>query len=142
MVNKNRVAILLVIVIGMLLGGCASQQTPLDDMFPARVGDYLRVDGPTHDASQDLQRATYKGLDGAVELRAKFVGKDQVARALTGLPLAATNVTADPALGQRKGTFFDFEGQFHAAWGNGDWVFIISAPTSAARVAFLAGYGF
>jgi hypothetical protein len=143
MVNKKiRAIALYVLVAGVLLAGCSDQQAPLDDLFPPHVGDYLRIDGPNRDTARGLDQATYQGPDGSVLLRVKFVGKDQVQRALDSLPLSATNVGFDPALGQRKGQFFTYDNQFHASWGNGDWVFIISAPTESARVAFLAGYGF
>jgi hypothetical protein len=141
MVNKS-VAFALGLACALVLAGCASQQIPLDDLFPARVGDYLRVDGPNHDSERELDQGTYEGPDGLVMLRVKYVGKDQIDRSLAGVPLAATNVGYDPALGQRKGTFFNYDNQYHAAWGNGEWVFIVSAPTETARVTFLAGYGF
>jgi hypothetical protein len=133
----------LAIIAAVLLSGCVAQPVPLDDLFPSRVGDYLRSNGPNADPSiPDLNAATYQGIDGAVLLRIKYVGEGQSDRAISGVPLSATNVGEDPALGQRKGKFFNYGGQFHAAWGNGDWVFVISAPTEAARIAFLAGYGF
>ena len=142
MVSKTGQLIALALAAALLLGGCSGQAVPLDELFPARIGDYLRTDGPNHDPAHDVDSATYQGLDGAVLLRVKFVGKDQITRALDGMPLSATNVNPDPALGQRKGQFFDYGGQYHAAWGNGDWVFVVSAPTQASRIAFLAGYGF
>jgi len=132
----------LALIAALALVGCATQTMPLDQVFPVRIGDFLRTDGPNHDPGQNVDSATYHGADGEVLLRVRFVGKDQVARALDGMPLSATNVGQDPALGQRKGEFFDYGGQYHAAWGNGDWIFVVSAPTQSSRIAFLAGYGF
>ncbi len=125
------------------LAGCeAEQQIPLDQLFPLQVGQYLRTQGPLPDPATGIDQAIYQGPEGTILLRVKHVGKDQVAHALSQLPPAATDVRVDPALGQRQGTFFTFGGQYHAAWGNGDWVFILSAPTESARVVFLAGFGF
>jgi len=126
-----------------LLTACeAERDTPLDELFPPQAGQYLRAQGPSPDPATGVDQAVYQGPEGIILLRIKRVGKDQVAHALSQLPPAATDIRADPALGQRQGTFFTFGGQFHAAWGNRDWVFVLSAPSDAARIVFLAGYGY
>jgi len=125
------------------LAGCQVERAaPLNDLFPAQVGQYVRTQGPSPDPATAVDQAAYEGPDGVIMLRVKRVGKDQVPHALSQLPPAATDIRSDPTLGERQGKFFTFGGQYHAAWGNGDWVFILSAPTEAARVAFIAGYGF
>lgn len=126
-----------------LLVGCAETELPSNDLFPPSVGDYLRTDGPSPDtANPDIQVAVYQGPAGSVLLRIKQVGRDQVEHALSVLPPLATEVGYDPALGQRDGVFFSFGNEYHAAWGNGDWVFVLSASSAEARASFLVFYGY
>jgi hypothetical protein len=132
-------------LLGMMWLGaaCASGAVPLDAIFPGQVGDYLRTNGPYPLAEiPDVTTAIYTGPAGEVRLNVKDVGKDQVAQALDEVPFAATQVGYDEALGQRDGVFFTYGSEYHAAWGNGDWVLVLSASSEAARIAFLASYGF
>lgn len=135
------VAVLLGIV--WAVSGCASGNVPLNAIFPGQVGDYLRTSGPSpHAEIEGVTTATYEGPAGEVRLNVKDVGQDKVGLALSEVPLAATDVGYNEALGQRDGVFFTFASQYHAAWGNGDWVLVLSATSEAARIAFLASYGF
>jgi len=126
----------------VLLSGCGGSPVSQDDLFPYQVGDYLRTGGPAVEAASGADVATYRGPDGSVTLRIRLVGADRVAEALNGLPLGATEVGYDASLGVRQGTFFVYGGEYHAAWGNEDWVFVLSATSDLSRRAFLAGYGF
>src|SRR5574341_83775 len=130
------------LVIALAMSGCVEERLPLEQLFPASVGAYLRTEGPGYDAETGANFAYYEGPEGRVFLRTRQVGAGQVEHALGQLPLGAANVAADPALGVRDGTFFEFGGEYHAAGGNGDWVFVISASSPQARAAFLALYGF
>lgn len=140
-VNRRR-SIALWAGLVLALVGCATAGVPLDDLFPPQVGEFLRTGGPSPDPATSVDWAIYQGPEGAVTLRIKRVGRSQIEHALSELPPMATGVGYDPALGQREGVFFTFASEYHAAWGNGDWVFILSASTEAARAAFLASYGF
>ncbi len=126
----------------LLLSGCGGGSVSQDDLFPYKIGDYLRTGGPAVEATSGADVATYRGPDGSITLRVRQVGEDQVDTALNGLPVGATEVGYDESLGIRHGTFFVYGGEYHAAWGNGDWVFILSASSDLARRAFLAAYGF
>ncbi len=126
----------------VILSGCLSTEIPLDDLFPGQVGDFLRTSGPSLEVGADVNVATYIGSQGAVTLRIKQVGRDRVDEALSRLPPNSTEVGYDSALGLREGTFFTFANEYHAAWGNQDWVFVLSASTDLARRAFLASYGY
>jgi len=138
-VRKHGVVVCILIV--LLLAACAPTFSP-DQLFPSTVGDFLRVSGPAPDPDTGVDTAIYQGPPGTVMLRAREVGSDEVETALSQPPFGATSVGLDPGLGTREGIFFDYGGQFHAAWGNGDWVFIITADSDAARRNFLNGYGF
>lgn len=129
-------------LLAALLSGCLSAGVDRETLLPPKVGSYMRTSGPVVEAETGVDVATYQGPEGAVTLRVKEVGAEQVATALTGLPPLATDVSPDPGLGQRQGVFFTFADEFHAAWGNGDWVFVLSASTDAARRAFLGVYGY
>ncbi len=135
---------LLVIPLILLLTACApSANVPLDDLFPAEVGAFLRTDGPYQDTQIDgMDVSIYQGPEGIVVLKVGKVGEPNVPSAVSILPGTATNISDDPALGPRSGAFFEFAGEYHAAWGNGDWVFVLSATSPQARLAFLGGYGF
>ncbi|MBN1122742.1 MAG: hypothetical protein JXJ17_16820 [Anaerolineae bacterium] len=126
----------------LLLSGCAGGSVSQDDLFPYQVGDYLRTGGPAVEATSGADVATYRGPDGSVTLRVRLVGADQVDEALNGLPVGSTEVGYDASLGVRQGTFFLYGGEYHAAWGNEDWVFVLSATSDMSRRAFLAAYGF
>ena len=127
----------------LLLAGCVSDDSaPLNDLFPPQVGDFLRTSGPAPDPVTGVDQATYQGGAGSATLRIRRVGAAQIDHALSELPPTATDVGYDAALGQREGVFFTFGEEFHAAWGNGDWVFILSAGSPSSRVAFLNTYGY
>nr|MBN1229614.1 hypothetical protein [Anaerolineae bacterium] len=111
-------------------------------MFPAEVGDYLRTTGPSVEAGSGVDLASYEGPHGVVTLRIRQVASEQVEAAVNTLPSGATGVGYDPGIGSRDGVFFSYGGEFHAAWANQDWVFVISASTDTARRAFIAAYGF
>lgn len=133
----------LALILTLIFSGCVTTEVPLDELFPPNVGSYLRVYGPAPDQETGVDMATYQGTDGEmITLRIKWVGVQQVPYALGELPSTATEVGYDLALGQREGTFFTFASEYHAAWGNGDWVFVLSATSQAARVDFLASYGY
>lgn len=127
-----------------LLSACApSAEVPLDDLYPAEIGLFLRTDGPYQDTQvEGMDVAIYQGPDGVVVLKAGKIGEPNVPSAVSVMPGTATNISDDPALGPRAGAFFEFAGEYHAAWGNGDWVFVLSATSAQARSAFLGGYGF
>ena len=86
--------------------------------------------------------STYQGPAGETTLQIRLIGEENIEYALSELPQTATEVGYDDALGPRNGLFFNFADEFHAAWGNGDWIFILSASSADARRAFLASYGF
>lgn len=130
------------LLVALLLAGCVVSEVPLDELFPAQVGDFFRISGPSPEPPAGADTASYQGPHGTATLRIKWVGAEQVEHALSELPASASEIGYDPALGQRQGSFFDFADEYHAAWGNGDWVFVLSASTPEARVAFLAAYGF
>jgi hypothetical protein len=142
MIRKIAFFILLGLSLMAALSGCVESEVPLEQLFPPNVGDYLRTGGPVLEPENNLQVATYQTADSYVVLRIRQVGRENVEHALSVLPQNATIVGYDPALGQRDGTLFNFANEYHAAWGNGDWIFILSAPTEIARVSFLAAYGF
>jgi hypothetical protein len=125
----------------LLLAACVPRFS-IEDLFAGQVGSYLRMSGPAIEAETGVHVGVYAGPEGSVTLRVRQVGEDRVRDALAVLPPLAADVVSDPALGVREGTFFTYGGEYHAAWGNGDWVFVLSASTDAARRAFLAAYGF
>jgi hypothetical protein len=139
---KIRFTGLLIFLTIALASGCISEQAPVDQLFPAQVGSFVRTAGPEHDPQTNVDQSTYEDTDGRILLRVRQVGKENISTALATLPVGAENVGYDPTLGQREGVLFTYAGEFHAAWGNGDWVFILSASTDLARVNFLASFGF
>ena len=138
----RRGIIFLSLTITILLAGCKVAEDPTTDLFPGAVGDYFRISGPTPDPDTGVDVAIYQSAEGNIRLNIKWVGADQVGTALSELPPNAENVGYQEALGPRNGVFFTFGGGYHAAWGNDDWVFVISADTEAGRRNFLAFYGF
>jgi hypothetical protein len=126
----------------LLIGCVVEEDVPTDSLFPPQVGAFLRTSGPGSDAETGVDKATYGGTNGALRLSIKRVGADQIQHALGELPPNATSVGYDPALGQRSGVFFSFGDEYHAAWGNGDWVFVLSAPSEIDRLTFLNAYGY
>lgn len=134
---------LMLIALVTLLAACAeTTDIPVEQVFPGTVGTFLRTAGPFTDAETGTEVATYAGPQGEVTLNVRYVGAENVAYALSELPVGAANVAASPELGPRDGLTFTYAEAYHAAWGNGDWVFVLNAPTPEARQAFLAGYGF
>jgi len=127
--------------LSLLLAACAPTFSP-DQLFPPQVGDFLRVSGPAPDPESGVDAAIYQGPAGSVTLRAREVGAENIETALSQPPAGSQNVGPDPGLGVREGIFFDYGGEYHAAWGNRDWVFIMTADSDAARRNFLNGYGF
>ncbi len=97
-----------------LLGGCLSASVDREELLPPEVSGYVRTSGPFVEAETGVDVATYQGPEGAVTLRVKKVGAEQVATALTGLPPLATDVSPDPGLGQRQGVFFTFANELPA----------------------------
>lgn len=144
MVSRFRQFLLVFAFASLALTGCASSpDVPLQDLFPPEIGLFLRTDGPYQDTEIDgMDVGIYQGPDGVVVLKVGKIGENNVASAVSVLPGTATNITDDPALGPRPGVFFEFSGEYHAAWGNGDWIFVISATSAQARSTFLGGYGF
>jgi hypothetical protein len=143
LVNRRWGAIIALLGMMWLGAACASGAGQLDAIFPGQVGDYLRTSGPyPHAGIEGVTTATYEGPAGEVRLNVRNVGQDQVERALGEVPIAATDVGFNEALGLRDGVFFTYASEYHAAWGNGDWVLVLSATSEAARIAFLASYGF
>jgi hypothetical protein len=130
------------LVLAMALSGCVQEDVPLEQLFPPNVSDYLRTSGPVLEPDSSVQTAIYQTADSYILLRVRQVGRENIEHALSVLPSNATIIGTDPALGQRDGTLFNFGSEYHAAWGNGDWVFILSASSEAARSSFLAAYGF
>lgn len=127
----------------LMLSGCgAEQNAPVEELFPPEVGEFLRTSGPGPDPVSGVDQSIYEGPSGIVILRIKQVGEDNIQTALAELPATATNIGYDAALGQRNGQFFLYNQEFHAAWGNGDWVFVLSSSTEAARLVFLSAYGY
>ncbi|MBN1311051.1 MAG: hypothetical protein JXB30_06490 [Anaerolineae bacterium] len=133
-----------VLFLGLLvvLASCVEMDVPLEQLFPPNTGEFLRTSGPVFEPGNSLQVATYQTADDYVLLRLRQVGRENIEHALSVLPQNATIIGQDPALGQRDGTLFNYGSEYHAAWGNGDWVFILSASSETARVSFLAAYGF
>ena len=142
MVRKIALLVVCGFTLAILHAGCVQEDVPLEQLFPPNVSDLLRTSGPMFDPATSVQVATYQTADSYVLLRVRQVGRENVEHALSVLPPSATIIGPDPALGQRNGTFFNFGNEYHAAWGNGDWVFILSASSEAARINFLAAYGF
>lgn len=137
---RRRVAIIL---LALTLAACTSTpQLDTSALFPAQVGGFTRVSGPGIDADTGVDVATYEAAEGSVVLHVKQMPEGQASAALGELPPSATDIAVDPALGQRQGVFFSFAGESHAAWSNGDWVFVISATTDLARRSFLASYSY
>ncbi len=130
------------VMVCVLLAGCQGGSVSVDTLLPAQVGSYLRTSGPIHDDRSGADSATYQGAEGTVTLNVRWVGRAEVSTALETLPPNSANVGPDPGLGVRKGIFFTFADEYHAAWGNDDWVFVLSASTDATRRAFLAAYGY
>lgn len=138
-----RAWIVILLLISAAVSGCAVEDAePLDELFPGQVGDFLRTSGPGLDPETGVDQAIYEGPAGSVLLRVRRVGAEQVPAALSELPPTAANVGYDSALGQRDGVFFTFANEYHAAWGNGDWVFVLSGSSEAARITFLSLYGY
>ncbi len=133
---------LFLLILALLLVSCAPPAFDTAQLLPEAVGDFVRTDGPIYDAESGVDVAAYSGGQGGVTLRVRQVDPDEVQTALAGLPAGATEIGDDPALGEREGVFFAFSDEYHAAWANGDWVFVLSATTDDARRAFLASYGF
>lgn len=142
MVKKTILSILCGLIFAAAFAGCVQEDVPLEQLFPPTVSDFLRTSGPLLEANANVQMATYQTADNYIFLRVRQVGRENVEHALSVLPPNATIIGPDPALGQRGGTLFNFGNEYHAAWGNGDWVFILSASSEAARTNFLAAYGF
>lgn len=130
------------VALAALLVGCIAADIDPGLLFPPEVGGFLRTSGPAREAETGVDVALYQGPEGAVTLRARRVGAENVEAALSGLPPLAAEVGPDPGLGQRSGVFFSLGEEAHAAWGNRDWVFVLSASTDAARRAFLGAYGY
>jgi hypothetical protein len=138
----NRIKWFFALMVIVLLAGCAPVEEVPAELFPAQVGQFLRISGPTIEPGTEVDMAVYQGPDGTTTLRINWVGEENVAQALSELPPTATDIGMDAALGQRQGVFFNYADEYHAAWGNGDWVFVISSTSEASRNGFLAGYGF
>ena len=135
--------VLIVAAVCLLLTACVvDDDTSTAQLFPPQVGDFLRTSGPDPDPTTGVDQAMYGANDGSILLRIRRVGADQIEHALSELPTNASDVGYDPALGQRDGVFFTFGEEYHAAWGNGDWVFVLSAPSTADRTIFLNAYGY
>jgi len=136
--------LLLIVATSFLLTACAQPgDVPEEDLFPGDVNAFFRTDGPYPDPDVDgLKVGTYQGPSGVVTLKVGKIGEENVPEALSVLPGTATDVGPDPALGPRLGVFFTFANEYHAAWGNGDWLFVLSASSSDARSQFLGAYGF
>ncbi|MGF1504284.1 MAG: hypothetical protein GYB64_15295 [Chloroflexi bacterium] len=131
------------LVVLIVTAACTGQQTiSTEQLFPTTVGSFLRTGGPYTEPETGVESATYAGPEGTAMLQVRFVGEENVDYALNNLPALATNVEPDEALGERKGVFFTYGVTEHAAWGNGDWVFVLTASSDAARRIFIAGYGF
>lgn len=134
--------LLLAVLAALLLAGCEVADIPSSELFPGSVGDFLRVSGPTPDTTAGVEQAVYQGPAGSATLKVRWVGEENVSHALSELPPTATDIGYDAALGPREGVFFTFADEYHAAWGNGDWVFVLSAESTDGRTSFLAFYGF
>lgn len=135
--------VILLLISAATLSACAVEDAePLTELLPGQVGDFLRTSGPGVDPDTGVDQAVYDGPAGSVLLRVRRVGADQIPAALGELPPTAANVGYDAALGQREGVFFTFADEYHAAWGNGDWVFVLSANSEVARITFLSVYGY
>lgn len=130
------------LLLTLLAAGCAPPALDTSALFPEQVGEFARTSGPGVEAETGVDVAVYEAPEGVVRLRVRQVAEEEIAPALAGLPPAATDVGPDEALGQRQGTFFSFGGEYHAAWANGDWVFVLSASSDYSRRAFLASYSY
>lgn len=135
-------SLVLVVLTALSLSACGTPQADPDQLFPAIVGGFTRASEPITDPTTDVQMVTYTGPSGSVLLRARWVGEGNTAAALAGLPAGAIDPGYDEALGVRDGVFFALGSEIHAAWANGDWVFILSTAEPAARREFLAAYSF
>lgn len=142
MVKRTVLLALFGLALAAALPGCVQDDVPLEQLFPSGVSIFLRTSGPILDPDTSVEMATYQTADSYILLRIRQVGRENVEHALSVLPPNAAILGASPALGQRNGTLFNFANEYHAAWGNGDWVFILSASSDAARTNFLAAYGF
>jgi hypothetical protein len=138
-----RVRTLVGLVLVLLLASACQEAAPdLEALFPAQVGGYLRISGPAPDPETGVDEATYQGPQGAMVLRVTRIGREAIGDALAGLPPGASEIGHDPALGMRSGVTFTYAGSAHAAWGNGDWLFVVDAPDRETLATFLAAYGF
>jgi len=126
----------------LLATACQGAEPDLEALFPAQVGGYLRISGPATDPETGVDEATYQGPQGVMTLRVTRIGRDAIADALAELPPGASEIGHDPALGVRSGVTFTYAGGAHAAWGNGDWLFVVDAPDRGTLATFLAAYGF
>jgi hypothetical protein len=128
----------------LLVAACQEIEPDMEALFPAQVGDYLRISGPTPDPDTGVDVATYQGPQGMVMLRVSRIGRDAIAPALENLPPGAAEIGQGSELGGRSGITFAFAGDynFHAAWGNRDWLFVVDAPDRETLAVFLAAYGF
>jgi hypothetical protein len=142
MVKRIALLALCGLTLAAVFSGCVQEDVPLEQLFPPNVSDFLRTSGPMLEPNANVQMATYQTADSYVLLRVRQVGRENVEHALSVLPPNATILGPDPALGQRDGMLFNFGNEYHAAWGNGDWVFILSASSEVARMSFLVTYGF
>lgn len=141
-VRKTTLLVLCGLIFAASSAGCVQEDVPLEQLFPPNVNDFLRTSGPLLEPNANVQMATYQTADSYILLRIRQVGRENVEHALSVLPPNATVLGPDPSLGQRDGMLFNFGNEYHAAWGNGDWVFILSASSEAARAGFLVAYGF
>lgn len=127
----------------LLIAGCAPQTIPLEQLFPPTVGSFLRVTGPFTDPTlPDVDIAIYQGPSGDIKLQIRQIGEENIDHALSELPSGSSETGYDPILGPRGGLFFTYNNEYHAAWGNGDWIFVVSGGSPEARSNFLAAYGF
>lgn len=132
-----------ILTITLLLAACGGGTITATDLFVPNVGDFLRVSGPGTEPDTGANVSVYQGAAGQVVLKIVDAGSQPGAQyAVETLPTSATDVGYDAALGQREGVFFTFNNEYHAAWSNGNWVFVITADSPNARSAFLASYGF
>ncbi len=121
---------------------CGEMEPDVEALFPPQVGELLRISGPLPDPETGVDVATYQGAQGTVTLQATRIGRDAIDDALAELPPGASGIGHDPALGMRSGVTFTYAGGAHAAWGNGDWLFLVDAPDNETLAVFLAAYGY
>lgn len=141
--QPHPLTLLILTALMLLAAGCApAPELDSAALFPAQVGNFTRSSGPGIEAGTGVDVAIYEAAEGAVTLRIEQVPEGQAEVALSELPATATDIGPDAALGQRGGVFFTFGGESHAAWTNGDWVFVLSASTDLARRSFLASYSY